>query len=226
MMYMKIKQLFLIILLITGSIEAVLFSRIPAAHAAVYFMNGSGQSIGALDVSSGGANAGKIVVKSNGKEIVLGGGGSCGALCALLTASVDDGNALIVPAVPDIDFGSSGARLKNFFVSTMNVNELGFSMAGEFGSAVVGKVLGIVSVDGGVAKVGLLDAAGKDDRVDTLVTDMEQAKIDIANLKLQLAAVQTALDMKIKEEVGSCRSEMVPTAVVKAVGSGDWVVGQ
>ncbi len=190
----------------------------------VHFMNDAGEAIGTLDVPDGGENKGKVVVNVNGKETVLGGGGSCGTLCAVLTAKVENGKASLVPAVPDVDLGSAATRLKAIFAETANLNGLSFAMAGgDFADAAVGKALGIVSVEGGVAKVGLVDAAGKDDRVDPLVTDMAQAKNDIAMLKAQLAQVQAALAVKAEKD-NACRSESIPVPVTKAVGSGDWTV--
>ena len=191
----------------------------PAAYAGVYFMTDSGEQRGSLDVSDAGLNKGKVVVVgTDGKEIVLG-GGSCGTLCALLTAKIEDGKAQIVPAVPDIDLGTPASRLKTIFAGTINANTLMFPMTNpEFATAAVGKMLGIVSTDGANAIVGVVDT--KDERTDVLVTDMAQAKKDIEDLKAQLASVQVALAMKVKETL-ACRSDVIPAVITKAIGSGD-----
>lgn len=193
------------------------------AHAAVYFMGSDGATRGVLNVADDGANKGKVVVDVNGKETLLGGGGSCGMLCTVLTAKIEDGKAQVLPIVPDVYVGGSTTRFKAVFSETFNAKEYELVMATpELATAAVGKMVGIISANGSNAKIGLVDT--KDERVDVLITEMNQAKMDIAFLKSQLALVQKELAMKVKEEVNSCRSESIPVLIDKAVGSGDWVV--
>lgn len=196
----------------------------PVAHAQIFFMSGSGEKRGEVSVSDSGQNSGKVVVVgADGKEIVLGGGGSCGTLCAILTAKIENGKAFLAPAVPDVEFGATALRFKTIFSETINAKDYELVMATpELATAAVGKMVGIVSASGENAKIGLVDT--KDQRVDVLITEMNQAKTDIAFLKAQLALVQKELAMKVKEEVNSCRSESIPVLIDKVVGSGDWVV--
>lgn len=193
------------------------------AYAAINFMTDAGQQIGTLDVSDTAQNKGKVVVVgADGKEVTLG-GGSCGTLCAVLTAKIENGKAFLAPAVPDVEFGSGALRFKTIFSEAINAKDYELVMATpELATAAVGKMVGIVSANGANAKIGLVDT--KDQRVDVLITEMNQAKMDIAFLKSQLALVQKELAMKVKEEVNSCRSESIPVLIDKAVGSGDWVV--
>lgn len=201
----------------------IVFAGVPVAHAAVYFMGNNGQQIGTIDVPDAGQNKGKIVVLGpDGKEATLGGSGSCGVLCSILTADVKDGKAIIGVAVPGVTVADPKARLELLFAGTVNAGNFVMAMqTPELATASVGKVLGIVSADGTDAKIGLLDT--KDDRTTVLVADMAQAKADIANLKAQLAQVQAALAAETKS-ANACRSETIPVMVIKAVGSGDWVV--
>lgn len=193
------------------------------AHAAVYFMTDSGAKVSELGVADAGQNKGKIVVVgADGKEITLGGVGSCGTLCAILTAKIENGKAFLAPAVPDVDMGNAAARLKVLFAETFNAREYQIAMGTpELATASVGKMLGVVSAAGTNAVIGLVDT--KDERTDVLVTDMEQAKRDIAALKAELAQMKVLLAAKTKE-TSACRSEVIPVPVTKAVGSGDWVV--
>ncbi len=199
------------------------FSATPA-YAGINFMTDSGQQIGTLDVSDTAQNKGKVVVTgADGKEVTLGGGGSCGTLCAILTAKIENGKAFLAPAVPDVELGSSALRFKTIFTEMINAKEYELLMSTpELATAAVGKMVGIVSANGANAKIGLVDT--KDERVDVLITEMNQAKMDIVFLKAQLAIVQKELSMKVKEEVDSCRSESIPVQVDKVVGSGDWIV--
>lgn len=193
------------------------------AYAAINFMTDAGVTISTLDISDTAQNKGKVVViGADGKEITLGGGGSCGTLCAILTAKIENGKAFLAPAVPDVEFGSGALRFKTIFSETINAKDYELLMATpELATASVGKMLSIVSADGVSAKIGLVDT--KDQRVDVLITEMNQAKMDIASLKAQLALVQKELAMKVKEEA-ICRSENIPVVIDKAVGAGDWVV--
>lgn len=203
----------------------VLFAA-PSANAAVYFMNDGGDKVSELGVADAGQNKGKVVVVgADGKEVTLGvggSGGSCGVLCTILTAKIENGKAVIGTAVPDIEFADPKARLKILFANTLNASAFEMVMATpELATASVGKMLGIVGAEGANAKIGLVDT--KDQRVDVLITEMAQAKADIAALKLQLAEVSAALAVEVKEAT-SCRSETIPVLVEKVVGSGDWVV--
>jgi hypothetical protein len=202
----------------------LLFFVTPSANAAVYFMTDNGNKVGELGVADEGQNKGNVVVVGpDGREVKLGvGGGSCGILCTILSAKIENGKALITAVTPDIEMGDSKARIKRIFVDTLNANVYELAMATpELATASVGKMLGIVSADGLNAKIGLVGT--KDQRVDVLITDMNQVKADIARLKAQLAEVQVALLTEVKE-VGSCRSETIPVPVLKVVGAGDWEV--
>ena len=210
------------ILSVAGVLCSVIFSGVPVAYAAVHFMGADGSTISTLNVADDGQNKGKIVVDANGKETPLGGGGSCGTLCSLLTVDVKDGKAVIGAGVPDIIVGDAKARLKVIFTDTLNASAMQLQMATpELATASVGKMLGIVSANGINAVIGLTDT--KDQRTDVLVSDVNKAKSDIESLKAQLAAVQAALAVQTKDSK-ACRSETIPVGVDKAVGSGDWVV--
>ncbi len=213
-------------LIFTGVIGMVFSFIVPVAYAGVYFMNGEGGDVvGSLGVADAGGNKGKIVVVGpDGKEKTLdGGGGSCGTLCAILTAKIENGKAFLVPAVPEVELGSAPLRFKTIFSETIDAKDFKIVMATpELATAAVGQIFGAVSADGLNIKLGLMKT--KDERVEVLITEMNQAKTDIANLKAQLALVQKELAMKVKEEVNSCRSESISVLIDKAVGSGDWVV--
>lgn len=202
---------------------AIVFGISGTTHAAVHFMGMDGSSRGTLDVADDGANKGKVVVDVNGKETLLGsGGGSCGILCAVLTAKIENGKAQILPIVPDVYVGDAATRFKTVFSETINAKEYELAMATpELATAAVGKMLGIVSADGATAKIGLTDT--KDARTDVLVADMAQAKNDIATLKAQLAKVQAALEVQVKD-AGSCRSVTTVVPILKTIVTGDWVV--
>lgn len=188
------------------------------AHAQIFFMSPTGDQEAKIDAS----DKKVTVVGPDGKEISLGGGGSCGTLCAVLTAKIENGKAFFAPAVPGVDMGLATAPFKAVFAETFNAKEYEMVMATpELATAAVGKMVGIVSADGANAKIGLVDT--KDQRVDVLIAEMNQAKTDIANLKAELALVRKELAMKVKEET-ACRSENIPVIIEKAVGSGDWVV--
>ena len=205
-------------------VVAIIFGIFNTAHAAINFMTDAGDIVSTLDVSDTGQNKGKVVVVgADGKEISLsGGGGSCGVLCAVLTAKIENGKAFLAPAVPDVELGSGVLRFKTIFSETINAKEYELVMANpELATAAVGKMLGIVSADGVNAKIGLVDT--KDARTDVLVADMAQAKNDIAALKAQLAQVQAALAVQVKD-VASCKSVTTRVPIIKTTGSGDWVV--
>lgn len=203
---------------------AIVFGISGTTHAAVHFMGMDGSSRGTLDVADDGANKGKVVVDVNGKETLLGsGGGSC-ILCEVLTAKIEieNGTAQILPRVPDVYVGDAATRFKKVFSEKFNAGEYELVVATpELATAAVGKMLGIVSADGATAKIGLTDT--KDARTDVLVADMAQAKNDIATLKAQLAKVQAALEVQVKD-AGSCRSVTTVVPILKTIVTGDWVV--
>jgi hypothetical protein len=203
------------------------FKSIYLGPGTIYMMQDNGTQV-SLGFSEEGINKDKFVLRgSDGKEVVLtggSGGGSCGLLCSVLTARVVDGRAQLAPAVPDVDLGIATNRLRTVFADTVNVSAITFPMeTRELATASVGKTLGVISADGVSARIGLVDSM--DARTDVLVADMARAKNDIAMLKAQLASVQAALAMKVKE-VGVCRSESIPVLITKTVGSGDWVILQ
>ena len=184
-----------------------------------------------LGFSEDGANKDKFVLRGpDGKEMILAGtgasggtgGGTCGLLCSVLTVKVIDGVAQVIPMVPDVYVGASVNRLKAVFTDTINVKTIAFPMAtSELATASVGKSLGVIGTDGVNAIVGLVNSP--DGRTDSLVTDMAQAKQDIAFLKAELLAVKKELAMKENKQ-NACRSELIPVTVIKTVGSGDWIV--
>ncbi len=190
----------------------------PSAYAQIFFMSPAGDQEAKIDAS----DKKVTVVGPDGKEISLGGGGSCGTLCAVLTAKLENGKAFFAPAVPGVDMGIATAPFKTVFAETFNAKEYQFLMATpELATAAVGKMIGVVSADGVNAKIGFVPT--KDERVEVLITEMSQVKADIAALKTQLALVQKELAMKV-EETTSCRSEVIPVVIDKVVGAGDWVV--
>lgn len=212
--YKNMRPIFIAIVIIIGISGT--------AHAQVYFMGADGSARGTLNIADDGANKGRVVVDVNGKETLLGGGGNCGILCTVLTAKIEDGKARIVPLVPDVYVGDSAMRFKAIFAETFNAKEYELVLATpELATAAVGKMIGITGASGVNAKIGLVNT--KDERVDVLITEMNQAKTDIAFLKTQLALVKKELAMKVKETL-SCRSESIPVIIEEVVGSGDWVV--
>ena len=93
-------------------LEVISFSGVPVARAGVYFMTDAGEQRGALGVSDDGKNKGTVVIiGADGKEVMLGGGGSCGTLCAVLTVKIkDNGEAFLAPAVPNVSIGDALMR--------------------------------------------------------------------------------------------------------------------
>ena len=184
-------------------LEVISFSGVPVARAAVYFMTDAGEKRGTLDISDAGQNKGTVVViGADGKEVTLGGGGSCGMLCAVLT--IKDGAV---------------------FGETINAKTYAISMANpELATESVGKTLGIVSTDGVNAIIGLADS--KDARTDALITDMAGVLNDIAILKAQLAAMQSQVVAKKEVNANICTSLVIAGIFKEARIVGDTAKGE
>lgn len=196
-------------------IGAVIVLLPPPVYAAVYFMNDGGQKVSELSVADEGQNKGKVVVVgADGQEVTLGvgGGGSCGILCTLLTAKIENGKAIIGAAVPDIEVADPNARLKIIFADILNAKLFQLAMATpELATASVGMMLGIVSADGVNANIGLVP---KDWHIDDFFI------VRINKLESEIAKLQE----ERKKREFECTTKTVQIPLERIFGPDPWVV--
>gem|GEM_PF-4444835 len=187
----------------------------PPVYAAVYFMNDGGQQVSELGVADKGQNKGRVVVVgADGQEVTLGVGGSCGLLCTILTAKVENGKAVIGVAVPDVQVADPNARLKIIFADILNAKLFQLAMATpEEAIRSVGMMLGIVSADGVNANIGLV---------------ARDRHIDIDNsFKVRISELESGikeLKEKLKEREFECTTKTVQIPLERIFGADPWVV--